>query len=75
MQTFDDLDVLAMAWLAMMFAIVIVIALVSSLLTPRRREVLPKPQPRAVVGHTRWYRVTTARLNDHRPNGGTRGDI
>ena len=72
MQTFDDLDILMMAWLALMFAFLIVIAIIAHVVERSRYQVLPNPQRRAVCDHCRWYRVTTSRLNDHRPNGGTR---
>lgn len=67
MQTFDDADILALAWFAMMFAVFIVVGVIAHYIETRgNRRVLPPPQPRAVVGHKRYYRITTSRINDNR---------
>jgi hypothetical protein len=75
MVTYDDADILALAWMAMFMACIIVALLVASLSGPKTGRRLPPPQPMATYRHKRWYRVTTSRLNDHRPNGGTRGEL
>ena len=75
MQTYDDLDILALAWMAMFLAIIIVMAIIASYFESLGKKVLPPPQRMATRNHKRWYCVTTARLNDRRPNGGTRGDF
>lgn len=64
MVTYDDLDVLAIMWMAGMFIIFGLVALIVHL-TPNAPK-LPEPQSRAVVGHARWYRVTTSRINDRK---------
>jgi len=67
MQTFDDADILGLMWLGLMFAAlgaIYIVAAWSNRRDARRR--LPKPQARAVVGHARWYRVTTSRVNDRK---------
>ena len=76
MQTYDDLEILALAWMAMMFAVLIVVLLLTPLFLPRQhKRPMATPQRRAVCDHKRWYRTTTSRINDYRPNGGTRGEF
>jgi hypothetical protein len=64
MQTYDDLDILAMAWAAMCLAFIIVLAIIGSHFE-RLGKGLPKPQPMATRKHARWYRITTSRINDN----------
>ena len=65
MQTFDNTDILGMMWLAAWFGGILVIAFIASLIQRRgERPILPNPDPKAVVGHKRYYRVTTSRIND-----------
>lgn len=61
--TYDDMDLLALSWLAMMFAFFIVLGIIVSHVE-RRRKGLPPPQPMATRRHARWYRITTSRIND-----------
>ena len=65
MQTYDDLDILALMWLGMFFAAMVVLTIVGTYFE-RRAKGLPSPQPMATRRHARWYRITTSRINDNR---------
>lgn len=65
MQTYDDLDILALMWLGMFIVAMVAITIVGTYFE-RRAKGLPNPQPMATRRHARWYRVTTSRINDNR---------
>ena len=68
MPALDNLEFLALLWLVCMAGLFGLVAVISAAIDRRRdRRVLPAPDRRAVVGHKRYYRVTTSRIND---NGG-----
>jgi hypothetical protein len=64
MQTYDDLDILAMLWLVMMAVFFVVVAIIAGYFD-RLNKKLPNPQPMATCKHARWYRITTSRINDN----------
>lgn len=64
MVTYDDLDILAMYWLGGMAVVFTIVYWIAT--HDRKPTNLPEPQPRAVVGHARWYRVTSSRINDRK---------
>ena len=64
MVTYDDLDILAMLWLGGMTAVFTLVYWIARVF--EKPTGLPNPQPGAVVGHARWYRVTTSRINDNK---------
>ena len=65
MQTYDDLDVLAMMWLGMFLVGLVVLGIIAGHFENRNKG-LPPPQPMATRKHARWYRITTSRINDNR---------
>ena len=62
MQTYDDLDILALQWLALCFVAFWLIAWIGSRHeTRKRRQVLPPPHPFSIrdrTRHDRYYRIT-----------------
>lgn len=64
MQTYDDLEVLAIMFAGIFLALIIVLAIIASHLENLGKG-LPKPQPMATRKHARWYRITTSRINDN----------
>lgn len=65
MQTFDDLDILALLFVAGAAA-VFVLAWIVAVFADKHRQArfIAPPDVRVIYGHKRWYRVTTSRVND-----------
>lgn len=62
MQTFDDLDIFALQWLALCFVCFWLVAVIASRYEARKaRRVLPSPHPFSIrdrTRHDRYYRIT-----------------